>query len=1097
MAIFFDIETGGLSGLSSSIYSLSYQKNQQKRKDIFADPVIGSRMYRWSEQNVWAEVKQQTNRVAEKELLSNWIKVLKDNTGEELIGWNIGFDVQKQIPFREQGTAFDIPMTLSRAAQHGLEEEMAEAYRGMKIRDIGREYAVNIARQVTANLPYLEGKVDPSILEQAFKFNQASERAAEMLGPEATTTDIARQLSQRRFSLAGWKQEQISDLLNLPKFAAHTAEDVTALTRFPSPDDLKLTPAQLEDWGKGALRSSLVGQATTQRFETPSKINWERMEDGSFKRTLSTFEKPTDYWDYLTSRAKAGGIDDFEDIVRSKVSDAGGSMDDVRRGLGISQGFRTVGEGVIGKIPSRLAAFDVSRVPLGRIGIGLGIAVGINSLFSGFDDEYNTIEGLRHEGMAGQLRKLNTDFGSGWQGLPSSLYGQEIDPMILSFRGSVWEDQEAKSSFLAELELRQQEHNQDIGSFKSSEMFDVNTSVYQAISRRNKDMKLVRLAQFEVNVEDADTLILKHKGISGWFKNDIQVRLAGIDAPEVAGHEGDPLDFIRMWQEQPGGQEATEVLRSIMENNENATLLVDSKRKTYGRYLGAVIGDEGQNLNLELVRSGAVTALPFGPSEFDILDRNIAGKTEKTARENREGIWQLKRFQAIGAATSSLGRPITHNTLTRLDKMGSNLTVGAYSSFLNEFGGQQGELTAQELAQARKMGRALRKTHGPYKIPKKTDSNTIEGLGHKGIAWQIRQSMTEFGSGWIRKALSIGVGPDKITRSIKQLTGMTMPVRPLQAALDSGAPLTGRGEPGANNILRSFLEDVRDKVGVNVQGQYWAKGEKLGEGGLGEVTKVFGPQGKVGALKQAKDTVATTINRFYKEGIPEGAVPVMKGFQASQLLDNPHVLEFADTYSTQITRTMKNEGFDTALQYEGHLQKLARKQHGNMVPKVYASDKNSLVQEFAGNQSGRTATLLKAGEAKTRSTLGQGIQHLDPGYDQVLRKGANAVVADWGLSAITTKSIRHSGKQMSARQMMDTAFSKDRFRRHSSPVDLTRKPVKVRPIPDPKTRLQRTGQDIRRKAKWFKAHAVGVMQASKNSLRPGRRHLQQAGKGIK
>ena len=46
-----------------------------------------------------------------------------------------------------------------------------------------------------------------------------------------------------------------------------------------------------------------------------------------------------------------------------------------------------------------------------------GMRVYTDPSFSGFDDVYNTIEGLRHEGLAPELRKLLTDFGSGWRGL--------------------------------------------------------------------------------------------------------------------------------------------------------------------------------------------------------------------------------------------------------------------------------------------------------------------------------------------------------------------------------------------------------------------------------------------------------------------------------------------------------------------------------------------------------------------------------------------------------------------------------------------------------------------------------------------------------
>lgn len=49
--------------------------------------------------------------------------------------------------------------------------------------------------------------------------------------------------------------------------------------------------------------------------------------------------------------------------------------------------------------------------------LGTALLFGGYSLFSSKDDNYNTIEGLPHGGMAGDLRKIYTDFGSGWQGI--------------------------------------------------------------------------------------------------------------------------------------------------------------------------------------------------------------------------------------------------------------------------------------------------------------------------------------------------------------------------------------------------------------------------------------------------------------------------------------------------------------------------------------------------------------------------------------------------------------------------------------------------------------------------------------------------------
>ena len=55
-------------------------------------------------------------------------------------------------------------------------------------------------------------------------------------------------------------------------------------------------------------------------------------------------------------------------------------------------------------------------------GLGQGIS-NTYSQFSGKDDEYNTIEGLKHGGWAQQKRRQMTDFGSGWTGILGKFRG--------------------------------------------------------------------------------------------------------------------------------------------------------------------------------------------------------------------------------------------------------------------------------------------------------------------------------------------------------------------------------------------------------------------------------------------------------------------------------------------------------------------------------------------------------------------------------------------------------------------------------------------------------------------------------------------------
>ena len=57
---------------------------------------------------------------------------------------------------------------------------------------------------------------------------------------------------------------------------------------------------------------------------------------------------------------------------------------------------------------------------------------------SGKDDAYNTIEGLRHGGMAERGRREHTDFGSGWQGLGKAVFLSLDDLAVASRRAGMW-----------------------------------------------------------------------------------------------------------------------------------------------------------------------------------------------------------------------------------------------------------------------------------------------------------------------------------------------------------------------------------------------------------------------------------------------------------------------------------------------------------------------------------------------------------------------------------------------------------------------------------------------------------------------------------
>jgi len=346
---------------------------------------------------------------------------------------------------------------------------------------------------------------------------------------------------------------------------------------------------------------------------------------------------------------------------------------------------------------------------------------------SAANEAHNKIEGLTEKGMASSRRKKNTDFGSGYKGMPTSLVGVNLPGEITSFRRDTWDNPSERKSFIQDIQQKQTKEQATLGEFEESDFTARDLATIEGINARQKDLRYVNLKQFHIDVDDADTLVLYHKNMSGRIKQmlgtgGITIRSAGIDAPETAGHAGDPLASIRMWQNQPYGEKGSSKLKQMIASSTELGLVVSTGRKTYGRYLGALTSGN-KNLNIEEVRQGMVSALPFGSSSDDLINRKAIAAAEQQAFQGKKGMWALKRYQASQVVTGIIGQDITHNTLTRQDKMASNLYVGAYSTFLHDMGSQTGALSERELAQARTFGSKLRKTYKKKKQKKVQQAN--------------------------------------------------------------------------------------------------------------------------------------------------------------------------------------------------------------------------------------------------------------------------------------------------------------------------------------------------------------------------------------
>ena len=512
------------------------------------------------------------------------------------------------------------------------------------------------------------------------------------------------------------------------------------------------------------------------------------------------------------------------------------------------------------------------------------------SRFSGLDDDFNTIEGLRHGRMAGDLRGRYTDFGSGWipgRGVaedlsdsefsldrsiearrrikaarksgdisqaellsfqrshqyaqdatlseylldlgedslnkhrlasgyllnkvgsyispgppnPETMYGVNLDPRVLEFRKNVLQDPAAYAEFQEEYKAAQREGREQLGKFNRSEMLEDDFSRYEGVSLHASNLRTINLKNFIVDVEDADTLVLRRKGLMNTFDKPIHVRLAGIDAPEVAGHKHDPMAKWRINQEQPFGAQATSILKGMLqgggyesgferlfgEEGEDINLIIDPSQQTYGRYLGMLAGDQGRNINLELLREGAVSALPWGSASGDILDRSLAAEYEAEAAEEERGMWRHTRYKAIREMGKALGTTITYNQYTDITKLAAKPDFAGWAGYLEGMGPTQYRpLHRQERSAIRGVANNLRRsgfsnrrrpawqsnynsggrTSGlrplnppgqnlKYKLYQsqipltaKDDAYVnVEGLRHGGSAAAGRRQ-TDFGSGW-------------------------------------------------------------------------------------------------------------------------------------------------------------------------------------------------------------------------------------------------------------------------------------------------------------------------------------------------------------
>lgn len=194
---------------------------------------------------------------------------------------------------------------------------------------------------------------------------------------------------------------------------------------------------------------------------------------------------------------------------------------------------------------------------------------------------------------------------------------------------------------------------------------------YSGLNPNYLDENLVATVSIDdFKVEDADTIF------ATIGNREVQLRLAGIDAPEIT-HEDQP-NKIAALAEQPYGREATKRLQEILSNQNKIKILFNPEANdAYGRTPAVLIGDDGVNINLQLVKEGVAAVLPFGKTKDRLIDTKEFLRSQEEAFSSELGMWAHKGWRAVNEGQIGSKNRITHNTFTDLNKLYENFSASS------------------------------------------------------------------------------------------------------------------------------------------------------------------------------------------------------------------------------------------------------------------------------------------------------------------------------------------------------------------------------------------------------------------------------------
>lgn len=185
------------------------------------------------------------------------------------------------------------------------------------------------------------------------------------------------------------------------------------------------------EWHEGNLDNFQQGRIAKRLVESVKEVESNNVKSDFLKNWIKiTNEKSEDlhyttaYKSIKSTLEQGGSIDEIDPRLNTERRIfSNGPIDEVAIFERALKDFKSSPD--FENLPSNRAISSISKttdtlkkVRVGSLlfgGILLGSAVTNLFTFSGRDDEANTIEGLRHDGLAGQQRQHTTSFGSGYR----------------------------------------------------------------------------------------------------------------------------------------------------------------------------------------------------------------------------------------------------------------------------------------------------------------------------------------------------------------------------------------------------------------------------------------------------------------------------------------------------------------------------------------------------------------------------------------------------------------------------------------------------------------------------------------------------------